>query len=79
MGLYYFVTSWAARSLGASAEDAAAFSTLTHLGTVFANISVGAISVHLRQLRLKDLRRGGSLAREAAHHVAHEAVEPVPP
>jgi uncharacterized protein (TIRG00374 family) len=79
MGLYYFVTSWAARSLGASEADAAAFSTLTHLGTVIANIVVGAISVHQRKLRLKDLRRGGSLAREAAHHVAHEAVEPVPP
>jgi glycosyltransferase 2 family protein len=78
IGLYYFVTSWAARSLGASEADAAAFSTLTHLGTVFANIAVGAVSVHQRKLRLKDLKRGGSLAREAAHHVAHEAVEPMP-
>jgi uncharacterized membrane protein YbhN (UPF0104 family) len=79
MGLYYFVTSWAARSLGASEADAAAFSTLTHLGTVFANIAVGGISVHARKLKLKDLRRGGSLAREAVHHVAHESVEPVTP
>ncbi|WP_224246489.1 lysylphosphatidylglycerol synthase transmembrane domain-containing protein [Hyalangium gracile] len=79
MGLYYFVTSWAARSLGASEADAAAFSTLTHLGTVLANIGVGAVSVHQRKLRLKDLRRGGSLAREATHHVAHEAVEPATP
>lgn len=79
MGLYYFVTSWAARSLGASEADAAAFSTLTHLGTAIGQITVGAISVHQRKLRLKDLRRGGSLAREAAHHVAHEAVEPIPP
>jgi hypothetical protein len=78
MGLYYFVTSWAARSLGASEADAAAFSTLTHLGTVISHVTVGAISVHLRKLRLKDLRRGGSLAREAAHHVAHESVEAVP-
>lgn len=77
IGLYYFVTSWAARSLGASEADAAAFSTLTHLGTVFANVAVGAVSVHQRKLRLKDLRRGGSLAREAVHHVTHEAVEPV--
>lgn len=79
MGLYYFVTSWAARSLGASEADAAAFSALTHLGTVFSQVTVGAISMHQRKLRLKDLRRGGSLAREAAHHVAHEAVEPVAP
>jgi uncharacterized protein (TIRG00374 family) len=79
MGLYYFVTSWAARSLGASEADAAAFSTLTHLGTVLSQVTLGAISVHQRKLRLKDLRRGGSLARQAAHHVAHDAVEPVPP
>jgi glycosyltransferase 2 family protein len=79
MGIYYFVTSWAARSLGASEADAAAFSTLTHLGTVLSQASVGAYSVHRRKLRLKDLRRGGHLAREATQHVAHEAVEPVAP
>jgi hypothetical protein len=79
LGLYYFVTSWAARSLGASPEDAAAFATLTHLGTVISQVSVGAVSVHLRKIRIRDLRRGGSLAREAAHHVAHDAVEPAPP
>ncbi|XXF80346.1 lysylphosphatidylglycerol synthase transmembrane domain-containing protein [Myxococcaceae bacterium GXIMD 01537] len=79
MGLYYFVTSWAARALGASAESAAAFATLTHLGTVIAQVSVGAWSVHKRGLRLKDLRKGGALAKDAAHHVAHEFVEPAPP
>ncbi|MCY1021525.1 lysylphosphatidylglycerol synthase transmembrane domain-containing protein [Pyxidicoccus sp. MSG2] len=79
MGLYYFVTSWAARSLGATAEDAAAFSTLTHLGTVISQVAVGAWSVHVRKIRIRDLRKGGSLAREAAHHVAHDAVEPAPP
>ncbi|PTL82871.1 lysylphosphatidylglycerol synthase transmembrane domain-containing protein [Vitiosangium sp. GDMCC 1.1324] len=77
MGIYYFVTSWAARNLGASAEDAAAFSTLTHLGTVLSQVLLGALSVRLRGIRIKDLRKGGSLAREAASHVAHEAVEPV--
>nr|WP_217917584.1 MULTISPECIES: lysylphosphatidylglycerol synthase transmembrane domain-containing protein [unclassified Myxococcus] len=76
MGIYYFVTSWAARSLGASPEDAAAFSTLTHLGTVISQVAVGAVSVHLRKIRIRDLRKGGSLAREAASHVAHDAVEP---
>lgn len=79
MGIYYFVTSYAARSLGASPEDAAAFATLTHLGTVFAQAGVGAISVHKSGLRIKDLRKGGDLARHAAHDVAHEFVEPVPP
>ncbi|MCY1080065.1 lysylphosphatidylglycerol synthase transmembrane domain-containing protein [Archangium lansingense] len=77
MGIYYFVTSWAARSLGATPEDAAAFSALTHLGTVLSQVSVGALSVRLRGIRLKDLRRGGSLARDAANHMAHEAVGPV--
>jgi glycosyltransferase 2 family protein len=77
MGIYYFVTSWAARSLGASAEDAAAFATLTHLGTVLSQVTVGVFSVRLRGIRVKDLRKGGSLAREATSHVAHEAVGPI--
>ena len=76
MGLYYFVTSWAARSLGASAEDAAAFATLTHLGVVLSQVSVGAWSVHKRGIRLRDLRRGGKLARGAAEEVAHDSVAP---
>ncbi len=76
MGIYYFVTSWAARSLGASAEDAAAYATLTHLGTVLSQVTVGALSIRQRGIRLKDLRRGGSLAREAASHMAHEAAHP---
>ena len=77
MGIYFGVTSWAARSLGASAEDAAAFSILTWLGTVLSQATVGAFSVHLRGIRIKDLRKGGSLARQATSHVAHEAVQPV--
>lgn len=76
MGIYYFVTSWAARNLGASAEDAAAFATLTHLGTVLSQVTVGAFSVRLRGIRVRDLRKGGSLARQATSHVAHEAVQP---
>jgi glycosyltransferase 2 family protein len=77
MGLYYFVTSWAARSLGAAAEDAAAFSTLTHLGVVLSQVSLGGWSVHKRGIRLKDLRRGGKLARSAVEEVAH-VDDPVP-
>ncbi|WP_434389114.1 lysylphosphatidylglycerol synthase transmembrane domain-containing protein [Melittangium boletus] len=76
MGIYYFVTSWAARSLGASDEDAAAFAALTHLGTAFSQVSLGALSVRLRGIRIRDLRKGGSLARDAANHVAHESVSP---
>ena len=77
MGLYYFLTSWAARSLGASPEHAAAYATLTHLATVLSQVSVGAFSVYHRKIRIRDLRRGGSLAKGAASHVAHEALEPV--
>jgi hypothetical protein len=40
-------------------------------------VAVGALSVRFRGIRLKDLRKGGSLAREATSHVAHEAVQPV--
>ena len=61
---------------GASAEDAAAFATLTHLGTVLSQVTVGAFSVRLRGIRVRDLRKGGSLARQATSHVAHEAVQP---
>jgi glycosyltransferase 2 family protein len=79
MGIYYLVTSWAARSLGAPAEDAAAFSTLTHLGVVIAHVGVGGWSVHKRGIRLRDLRRGGKLARGAADSVAHvDDAEPAP-
>ncbi|HEX8438458.1 lysylphosphatidylglycerol synthase transmembrane domain-containing protein [Archangium sp.] len=78
MGIYFGVTSWAARDLlGAAPEDAAAFSTLTWLGTVLSQVSVGALSVRVRGIRIRDLRKGGSLAREATSHVAHEAVQPV--
>lgn len=77
VAIYYSVTSWAARSLGAAPEDAAAFSALTHLGTVLSQVLVGAFSVRARGIRIRDLRKGGSLAREAASHVAHEAVQPI--
>jgi hypothetical protein len=77
-GIYFGVTSWAARELlGAAPEDAAAFSVLTWLGTVLSQVAVGAFSVHVRGIRIRDLRKGGSLAREATSHVAHEAVQPV--
>jgi hypothetical protein len=77
-GIYFGVTSAVARNLlGAAPEDAAAFSLLTWLGTWLSHVGVGALSVRLRGIRLKDLRKGGSLAREATNHVAHEAVQPV--
>ena len=71
MGIYYFVTSWAARSLGASPEDAAAFSALTHLGTFLTQLSVGAISVWIRKIRWSELRRRKDIALEAAREMTH--------
>ncbi len=66
MGVYYFVTSWTARSLGASEDAAAAFSVLTHLGTFLTQTAVGAASVWLRKLRWRDLKVRRSLAADAA-------------
>jgi glycosyltransferase 2 family protein len=70
-GIYYFVTSWAARKLGARPEDAAAFAALTHLCTVATFIGVGAISLWVRKIRLKDLRRGSLRAADAFKHAEH--------
>jgi uncharacterized membrane protein YbhN (UPF0104 family) len=70
-GIYYFVTSWAARSLGASPEDAAAFAALTHLGTIGTYTLVGAVSVWVRKIKWRDLRRGSREAKDATSEEAH--------
>ena len=72
MGVYYFVTSWAARSLGASADQAAAFSVLTHLGTFLTQIAVGGASVWIRKLRWSDLRIRRGLAADAARAMTEQ-------
>lgn len=77
MGVYYFVTSWAARELGAPEESAAAFSVLTHLATIFTMVAVGSISLAKKKLRWKDLRRQAAITEEAVHHVA-DSSEPEP-
>lgn len=73
LGIYYFVTSWTARNLGASAEDAAAFAVLTHLSTITAQLGVGGISVWLRNLKLSELRRQGREATRELRHVPEDA------
>jgi uncharacterized membrane protein YbhN (UPF0104 family) len=70
MGLYYFVTSWVARELGAEAQDAAAFSVLTHLATVLTMVAVGGVSVARRKLSWSELRRRAQVAGDAAQHLA---------
>lgn len=72
MGMYYFVTSWAARSLGATPEQAAAYATFTHLTTVVTQVGIGAVSLWIRRIRWSDLKRRGSLAAEAARHAVEE-------
>ncbi len=77
MGVYYFVTSWMARQLGATPEQGAAYATLTHLATLGTQLAVGGISLWVRRIGFKELIRGGrrarQRAREEAQHVADEA------
>lgn len=75
MGVYYFVTSWMARKLGASAEEAAVYATLTHLSTLFTQISIGAVSVWMRRIGWRELIRRSRKAKEEVHHVAEEIGE----
>jgi glycosyltransferase 2 family protein len=77
-GIYYFVTSWAARNLGARPEDAAAFAALTHLCTLSTFLLVGAGSVWIRKIRIQDLRSRSHMAADAFKHVdAVSGPEPV--
>ncbi|HZH03843.1 MAG TPA: lysylphosphatidylglycerol synthase transmembrane domain-containing protein [Myxococcaceae bacterium] len=69
MGIFYFLVSWVARSLGAAEEAAAAYAALTHLTSVVTLIAVGAVSVWMRKLRWRDLRRGSALAQKALQRV----------
>ncbi len=73
MGVYYFVTSWMARQLGATPEQAAAYATLTHLATLGTQLAVGGISVWVRRIGFKELMSRGRKAREEARHVADDA------
>jgi hypothetical protein len=51
------------------------FAALTHLGTVLAHVSMGAISLWARKVRWQELRRRTHQAAEAVREV--EALEPV--
>lgn len=72
MGVYYFMTSWAARQLGASEEAAAAYSVLTHLATVFTQVLAGLISMWIRKFKWSDLKARSNAAKGAAIEAAHE-------
>lgn len=58
MGMYYLSSSWAARLLGATAEQAATIAVLTHLTTVLSHMAVGAASLAIRKVRLRDFLPG---------------------
>jgi hypothetical protein len=56
-GVYWSLAAWAARQLGAGAEDAAALAVLSHLGTVGVNLVVGGTSALLRRGEVAELFR----------------------
>ncbi|HEY8205921.1 MAG TPA: lysylphosphatidylglycerol synthase domain-containing protein [Myxococcaceae bacterium] len=74
-GIYYFVTSWSARSLGATEAQAAAYAALTHLATIVTQLAVGAISVWVRKIKLSELRRRKDLAADAVEQVVEREIE----
>ena len=76
MGVYYFVTSWMARKLGAAPQEAAAYAALTHVTTLLTNIIVGGLSVWKRGLGWRELIRRTRRAREEARQVEREAEVP---
>ncbi|HVE87950.1 MAG TPA: lysylphosphatidylglycerol synthase transmembrane domain-containing protein [Myxococcales bacterium] len=73
-GIYYFVTSWSARSLGATEAQAAAYAALTHLATIATQLGMGAVSVWVRKIKLSDLRRRKDLAAEAVEQVVEREI-----
>src|SRR5690606_25427915 len=54
LGVYYLACTWSARLLGATAEQAATLSVLTHLTTVVTHALVGGTSLLARRVRLRD-------------------------
>lgn len=67
LGMYYLSCSWAARMLGASAEQAATIAVLTHLGTVVSHAGVGLASVAIKKVKIADF-----LPRRRAKEAAGE-------
>jgi hypothetical protein len=63
-GVYWGLSAWAARRLGARDEDAAALAVLSHAGMVAASLAVGLVSALVRRAALVDLlRRRREVAR----------------
>jgi hypothetical protein len=56
-GVYWSLAAWGARSLGASAEDAAALAVLSHAAMVVTNLAVGGVSALVRRGALRGVLR----------------------
>lgn len=56
-GTSFAVAAWAARTLGAAPQDAAAFSTLSALGTLISQTAPGAFSLAKGKVRWSEIRR----------------------
>jgi hypothetical protein len=69
LGMYYLSASWAARMLGATAEQAATIAVLTHLATVCSHAAVGFTSLAIKKVKIRDFvprRQGPAAAVESA-------------
>ncbi len=78
-GMYFFVASWMARSLGASPPHAAAFALLTNVATGVSHWVPGLISLAIRRVRWSELKQQTSLAAEAARETRKGHEVRIPP
>ena len=65
-GVFLFVCSWAARTLGADDASAATIAVLSHTGSVMANLGVGAVSAVIHRKELGEFLRLRRKRREAS-------------
>lgn len=65
IGMYYALSSWAARALGASASEAAALAMLTHVATFGTQLLVGLVSLVTQKESFRGiLRRRKAIQQE---------------
>jgi glycosyltransferase 2 family protein len=72
-GMYFLVTAWIARALGASPSDAAAYALLTNIATGVSHWVPGLISLAVRRLRFSELKAQSGLAVQAANQAKRPA------
>jgi hypothetical protein len=69
-GVYVLVASWAARSLGASGEAAAAYALATNVATGISQWVPGLVSLAVRRIRWSELKRDSAAAADEANRRA---------